>query len=266
MKNRVRILFLAANPEDKTQLKLGREFDLVRESLRRGRFRNAFQLLSPVLAARASDLGSALIEYRPHVVHFCGHGSEDLGIVFETEGGYSRPADARELTELFREVRRDVRLVFLNACHTAEQAQALASMFDYIVGTSGLILDSVAGEYAGWFYRALAHGATVGGAVSAAHTAVDGRAAGIAELTKGEGADDSRPFILQVLNCVPAPSHVRLPQEPARNNPPPAKGEHPQPGAIQVTTSVKDSTFNDAYTSGRDMYVNLGKAGRGKKR
>ena len=199
MKSRIRILFLAANPEDRTRLELGREYRRVRDSLLRGEYRDAFRLLEPELAARIEDFTSALTRRRPHVVHFCGHGSADKGIAFEREDGYSRPADKKELTALFEALNRNARLVFLNACHTQEQSKTLSRMFDYTIGTSGLILDSAAAKFAGWFYRALADGATVTGAFRSARAAAGDHISEVSHLSKRKGADDSRPFILQVL-------------------------------------------------------------------
>lgn len=199
MKRKIRILFLAANPEDRTGLELNREYRRIREALLRGKYRNAFQLLEPELAARIEDLAAALTKHQPHVIHFCGHGSKDRGIAFEHEDGYSRLADVDELTGLFEILNRDARLVFLNACHTREQAEALRQSFDYTVGTNGLILDTVAGEFAGWFYRYLADGATVTGAFQSAQSAVNGRVRGASDLLKRDGSDDAEPFILQVL-------------------------------------------------------------------
>jgi hypothetical protein len=199
MRRKIRILFLAANPDDRTRLELGREFIRIRDALLRSKYRDAFQLLEPELGARMGDFSSALIKHRPHIVHFCGHGSADQGIVFEGEDGYSRPAGKQELTALFAELNRDARLVFLNACHTKDQAETLGRVFDYTIGTKGLIMDRDAGDFAGWFYHALADGATVSGAFQAAQSAVDNRVREISELSKGEGADDSRPFLLQVL-------------------------------------------------------------------
>jgi hypothetical protein len=199
MKRKVKILFLAANPEDRVGLELNREYRRIREALLRGKFRDSFQLLEPEMAARIQDLTSALTKHQPHVIHFCGHGSKDRGIAFEREDGYSRPADVAELTNLFETLNHDARLIFLNACHTREQAEALRQIFDYTVGTNGLILDTLAGEFAGWFYKALADGTTVTGAFQSAQATVNGRVKGISELLKRDGADDTGPFFLQVL-------------------------------------------------------------------
>lgn len=199
MRKKIKILFLAANPDDRTPLELGRELSRIRDALLISKYRDHFKLVKPDLAARMVNFTSALIKHQPHIVHFCGHGSAHQGIVFESDDRYSRPADKQELAALFAALNQNARLIFLNACHTQDQAELLGRTFDYTIGTDGLILDRVAGNFAGCFYRSLGDGATVGGAFLAAQAAVDNQVSKISVLSKREEADDSKPFVFQVL-------------------------------------------------------------------
>lgn len=239
MRRQIKILFLAANPHDRTRLELNREFGRIRDALLRSRYRNAFRLLEPELNARVRNFTTALLINRPDIIHFCGHGSENQGIVFEREDGYSRPAGSRELTTLFKELHQDARLVFLNACHTSDQAETLARMFDYTIGTKGRIEDRAAGDFAGWFYNSLADGATVSGAFHAACAEMAERIGETAELSKKPEADDSRPFILQVLQPV-APAHSQPPDK-SRDSRPPKHEERP-PDVNAPTPSSQRAT------------------------
>jgi len=207
MRQKIKILFLAANPNDRTRLELKREFSAIQDALLRGKYRDDFQLLGPQLTTRMKNFSSALTTQQPHIVHFCGHGSANQGIVFEGEDGYSRLAGKQELTTLFEKLTRNARLVFLNACHTKEQAEMLGRTFDYTIGTNGRIMDKDAGDFAGAFYRLLFDGATVEGAFLSAQSAVDNRVNEISVLSKREGANDSIPFVRQVLG------HARLPKK-----------------------------------------------------
>lgn len=240
-KPKIKILFLAANPEDRTGLELGREYRRIRDALRRGEYRDSFRLLPPELSARIEDLTAALTVHRPHVVHFCGHGSSGRGIAFEREDGYSRPADRQELTTLFETLNRGARLVFLNACHTKEQAEELSRIFDYNIGTNGLIPDSEAAKFADYFYRALADGATVEGAFRSAHAAIDGRLSGVSDLSKRKGVDDSKPFIYQVLG--------------RRAVGPPHGTETPRKKPSQPSSSVANATVTEGSTVGTLIQV-----------
>jgi len=202
MTERIKILFLAANPADTTRLELDREFRAIKDALLRGKHRDCFQLLLPELAAGIRDFTSALNQHQPHVVHFCGHGSVEEGLAFEGAGRSSRPAGQEELATLFKVLARNARLVFLNACHTREQAAILGRMFDYTIGTNSSIMDQDARDFAGAFYRALFDGATVPGALLSAKAALDKRVRALPVLSQRTTADNSVSFVSQVLSKV----------------------------------------------------------------
>lgn len=203
MTEQIKILFLAANPADRTRLDLDVEFRAVQDALLRGKHRDRFELLPPQFAVTIQDFTSALTREQPHVVHFGGHGSVEHGIAFEGAGRLSRPAGREELTNLFKVLARNARLIFLNACHTHEQAAALGRIFDYTIGTKTRILDVDAHKFAAAFYCALFDGATVPGAFESAHAALHDSVRAISVLSPRAKADDpihSIPFVLQVLS------------------------------------------------------------------
>lgn len=200
MTEQIKILFVAASPVDQTPLELDREFRAIQDALLRGKYRSCFKLLVPQLAAGIQDFASALTCEQPHVVHFSGHGSLDQGIAFEGAGRSSRPAGREELTNLFKVLARNARLIFLNACHTHKQAAVLGRIFDYTIGTNSRIMDADARDFAGAFYRALFDGATVRGAFQSARLALDKRVRAITDLSQGATAKDTIPFVSQVLS------------------------------------------------------------------
>ncbi|HYY96016.1 MAG TPA: CHAT domain-containing protein, partial [Pyrinomonadaceae bacterium] len=200
MTEQIKILFLAANPADRTRLELSIEFRAIQDALLRGKHRDNFELLLPQLAVRIQDFTTALTREQPHIVHFSGHGSVEHGIAFEGPGRSSRPAGLEELTNLFKVLARNTRLIFLNACHTHEQATILGRIFDYTIGTSSRIMDVDAREFSAAFYRALFDGATVPGAFQSAQSALDNRVRAISVLAQRTTADNSVPFVSQVLS------------------------------------------------------------------
>jgi hypothetical protein len=200
MTEQIKILFLAANPTDRARLELSLEFRAIQDALLRGKYRGSFKLLLPRLAVRIKDFTSALTRAQPHIVHFSGHGSVEQGIAFEGAGRTSRPVGREELTNLFKVLARNARLIFLNACHTREQAEILSHIFDYTIGTSSRILDVDAREFSAEFYSALFDGATVPGAFQSALSALDNRVRDISVLLQRTTADNSVPFISQVLS------------------------------------------------------------------
>ena len=80
------ILVLAANPKDTSRLRLEQEVREIDNGLQRARRRDEF-ILKQVLAARPVDVRRAMLNLRPSIVHFCGHGAGEDGIAFEDEIG-----------------------------------------------------------------------------------------------------------------------------------------------------------------------------------
>ena len=67
------MLFLAANPAGTPPLKLDEEIRQITAKIRAAEYRDSLELVSR-WAVRPDDLQQALLEVKPHVVHFSGHG------------------------------------------------------------------------------------------------------------------------------------------------------------------------------------------------
>ncbi len=156
---RAKILFLAANPVDTTELRLGEEVRTIDERLRAAEYRDAFELVQH-WAVRATDLSEALLRHRPQVLHFSGHGSTAGALVLEDESGLSTEVTAAGLARLFRAVGQNLQCVVLNACYSATQAEQISRHVDCVIGTSLAIGDKASIRFAGGFYRGLAYGET----------------------------------------------------------------------------------------------------------
>lgn len=126
-------------------------------------------------ALRLSDLHQTLLAHEPAIAHFSGHGSASAELMVVDEPGRrdvderpvggTRPARAvppEALTELFGILRKRLRCVVLNACYTEDQARAIAVHVPCVVGMRGGIRDDAAIHFATAFYRAVAHGETIG--------------------------------------------------------------------------------------------------------
>jgi len=156
---KVRILFVAANPRDTDPLRLGEEIRTIQERIRGGKFRDQFDMIQQAWAVRFSDLQQHLLEYQPHIVHFSGHGSSAGQLIFEDNAGNSQPVSPRVLKQLFGALKDDkaggVKMVVLNACYSAVQAEAIADEVDCVLGMRRAVSDNAAIEFAGAFYNAL---------------------------------------------------------------------------------------------------------------
>jgi hypothetical protein len=161
MTEKVKILFLAANPKASTPLRLDEEIRQIHEKIRAAEFRDSFELQSR-WAVRPLDLLQAFNEVRPHVVHFSGHGTCNAELVLEDDGGTAKPVSVAALESLFGTMKDNIRLVLLNACHSEDQARAVSKVIDCTVGMNAAIGDEAAITFASTFYGALAFGRSVG--------------------------------------------------------------------------------------------------------
>jgi len=155
MTNQIRkILLLAANPKGSSQLRLDQEVREIKEGLLRSRHRDQYSIVTAE-AVRYRDIHRAILEHEPHIIHFCGHGSGEDGLVFEDESGQIKLVDAEALAGLFQLFADKVQCVVLNACYSKYQAVEIARHIDYVVGMSQEIGDRAAIEFAVGFYDAL---------------------------------------------------------------------------------------------------------------
>ncbi|MCA9037678.1 MAG: CHAT domain-containing protein [Planctomycetaceae bacterium] len=171
MTEKVKILVLAANPLNTDPLRLDEEIREIQSRIRAGDFRDHFELV-PRLAVRADDLLQAFNELRPDIVHFSGHGSENAELIIEDDQGNASPVSTAALSALFKHLKDNIRLVLLNACHTASQAEAISKEIDCTIGMNKEIGDEAAVVFASWVYGALAFGRPVGEAFEQGRTAL----------------------------------------------------------------------------------------------
>lgn len=147
----LRILCLAAGPSDKSQLRLAAEHRAIVMALRRSR-RPVVAILHP--ATRLDDIALRLLDARPHIVHFAGHGSEDGLLLFEDADGLSAPVDISRLSRLIAAAGR-VQAVILTSCYSAYYAAALFAASDVVAGSPDPLADQCAIAFSENFYRAL---------------------------------------------------------------------------------------------------------------
>ena len=110
---------------------------------------------------RVTDLQGHLLQHKPHVVHFGGHGSQAEEIILEDVKGQSRPVSPGALKRTFEVPKDNIRCVVLNACYTEAQAKGIAESIDCVVGMTRAIGDESAIAFAASFYQALGYGRSV---------------------------------------------------------------------------------------------------------
>ena len=154
------VLILAANPKNTSRLRLGQEVREIDSGLQRARRRDEF-VLKQVWAVRRRDFRRAMLDLKPNIVHFCGHGSGNEGIAFEDENGLAKFISAEALSSFFELFADTVECVVLNACYSEVQAKAIAEHIPYVIGMNKAIGDAAAIEFSVAFYDALGAGESI---------------------------------------------------------------------------------------------------------
>ena len=119
-----KILFLAANPKNSASLRLDEEVREIDEGLIRAKQRDQFELTQK-WAVRPRDVQRAMLDLKPQIVHFSGHGVEvetpcdraqngdrkltaiadsntlPEGLMFEDETGQAKLVNAEAIAGLF---------------------------------------------------------------------------------------------------------------------------------------------------------------------
>jgi hypothetical protein len=157
MTEKIRILFLSANPLTTSRVRVDEEARQIQKKLARGSKAESFEpLIYP--ATRTADLQELLMTHKPHIVHFSGHGSKEQKIQLEDAEGQGMSVGTRGLVDAFRLQKDYTRVIVLNACMSEPQATALSKVIDYTIGIKGLVGDKAAVTFAGAFYLALGFG------------------------------------------------------------------------------------------------------------
>lgn len=159
--NKMKITFMAANPSSLKQLALDEEVRLIEEKLRASEHRDLVQFRTR-WAVRPTDLQQMLLEDKPTVVHFSGHGGGEVGLVLHSQDQKSKKLIKEDvLVDLFKIFKDDIRVVVLNACYSEVQARAIVQEIDFVVGMSAAVADNAARVFAAAFYGALGFGLSV---------------------------------------------------------------------------------------------------------
>jgi TPR repeat protein len=171
------VLFFAADPLSAPpdgrvpRLLLDEDVRQIRQKVRAAEHRDALEF-DVRWATRTDDLLQALLERRPQVVHFSGHGGSDGLVLVSADGLRPHHVDAAALAQLFAAFRGDIRVVVLNACFSLPQAKAIAEVVGCAIGTHSRISDEAAITFGASFYRAIAFGCSVQAAYDQARAAL----------------------------------------------------------------------------------------------
>ncbi|WP_158613136.1 MULTISPECIES: CHAT domain-containing protein [unclassified Frondihabitans] len=162
----LRILYGTATPDG--ELRVSQEIRRVEAAVRAAVHRDQVSIRhAPDITS--GDLLDYVTSFQPHVVHFSGHANAEE-LFFDDgsmEGGY-QSVPIQYFMDALSAADEPPQLVVLNACKSAENLQPLLARVPMAVGMSASVGDPDAITFATRFYRALADGQSVQGALSLA--------------------------------------------------------------------------------------------------
>jgi Effector-associated domain 11/CHAT domain len=172
--NNKKILFLASNPSNTGKLQLDKEFRQVFQSVQEGSL--GYEMVVE-WAVTPNDLQRVVLKHKPGIIHFAGHGEKTktekqaatgslvktvtipAGIVLQDANGQAKLVAGIALANLFKICLRkfSIDLVVLSACHSEEQAKAIAEAgIKYVAGMNTAVEDETAIEFSTGLYRGIA--------------------------------------------------------------------------------------------------------------
>lgn len=155
-KAKEKILFIAANPTDAGKLQTDKEHRIIKDAMRRGKHRDKYEFLQPLLSVTIQELIQAVND-KPEILHFSGHG-ENKGVIITTENNKMQLLPIRPLKRMFKRLKNHTRLVLLNSCYSASQAKEISTFGMYVVGYNLPIGDLAAIGFAQGLYIGLGEG------------------------------------------------------------------------------------------------------------
>lgn len=155
----MKVLFLAANPLNGRPLKIDKEASDLKEQLAQVRDAKIAVDVEHSWAIRTDQLQREVLNAKPEVLHFSGHGNTGI-LIFEDAAGNAVPISGEALAGLI-ELMPTIKCVVLNACFSDSISKLVTPHVEAVIGCDVSIGDTAAILFTRAFYRALAHGETV---------------------------------------------------------------------------------------------------------
>lgn len=156
LKPKKTVCMLMASPRGQQPLRLDEE---LRDALQKLRLVKEPEVSIEIIsewAVRLSDVTDHLLNAKPQIVHFSGHGGGG-NIFVENALGEAQPLNAEGLAGLIDAV-GNIECVVLNACYSDDMSTAVKKHVKIVIGCDDSIDDRAAIVFTNSFYRTLSHG------------------------------------------------------------------------------------------------------------
>lgn len=157
-----KILILTANPINTKTLRLSEEVKDIKQAWERAKNREQFDVISQE-AVGIEELRRYLLDYKPDILHFSGHGGGEHGLALMGDNGEAILVKPDALSDFFQILQNSFKIecVVLNACYSEIQAEGIYPYVDYVVGMNQNIGDTAARKFTLGFYDAVFAGETI---------------------------------------------------------------------------------------------------------
>lgn len=167
----MKVLFLAANPLNEGALKTDREANDLKVQLAAVRDAKTKIEIEHAWAVRVDQIQMEILNNQPEIIHFSGHGDNNL-LVFENTEGNAVEVSGDAIARLIGLV-GSVRCVVLNCCFSDSISKRVLPHVEAVVGCNESIADDAAIMFTRAFYRALSHGVNFQQAFNLARNELD---------------------------------------------------------------------------------------------
>jgi hypothetical protein len=249
----VRILFLAANPRQTglLELDLDTEYNEMEAALAETDHTERI-LLQPRWKLSRDQLLDHLHQYRPHIVHFSGHGTEDH-LLLQDRNGNPWPLDRATARAAFKTTSSSTRLVVLNACHSRDIAEEVSEVVDCVIGMAQPIHNDTSVTFSSALYRGLGDGLSVRAAFDRARAQIQVRelvGSRTPQIRSRPGLDPRTMFLLNWISGVAPPSSSGFPAGPVLSGFPAGPFDRPQVRKL-LDRHLKDNSDFDGFVLDR---------------
>ena len=201
-----KILILASNP--RKDLNLDQEIRDLKGVIEGSRSREQFEVVTE-LAVRVNDLQELMLKHEPQILHFCGHGGGQEGLVFVSDDAKEQRLTTGAFSSLLSLCARHVECVLLNACYSEVQANAMIEYINYVIGMSQTIQDNAAIAFSKGFYRALGYDRPIEEAYKFGCNAIQLEITGSSKVRSTATDEQRKANVVDVVNTIKIPEHLK---------------------------------------------------------
>jgi hypothetical protein len=255
-----KLLVLSSNPRQ--DLKLEREIKDLTFAIRRLK---TFEVIA-YGGVTPEELLDMLAQESPLIVHFCGHGAGERGLVLQDREQREQLVATKVLAEAFKIFSNEVNCVVLNACDSDFQAVAIVEHINYVIGMRQEILDHAAFLFSVSFYKGLASEKSIEQSHEMGRWAILNWIETKSQSTQsrqsrkfeydGEVVQAAQPQLAEYMKPVLRKKGVNSPSSSVPEEPPLSALSAPPPGVVEfVQQEVDRKEYKDRA---REAYDNFG--------